>query len=478
MLRISSEVFGQLENNGIRYCHWKSNEHLLEGMNGVTDLDVLADISQKEQCEKVLHELRFLKVKAPVGNRYRYVDDWIGMDYDTGEMIHFHLHYRIVTGKQYRKEWVLPWSRLALKYRVKDDNLGVYVMNPNMEIIVLYTRIIMKTKYEEEKKDTINVPEEYIREIRYLKKITEKQEIRRFMKMMYKETDDVFEKCLFKESFAKEEYIKYKNYIWEKLKKFRTESNDKTCIMHYTIKYFQKFQKFLDNRNIPVITKKTPNKDGLLVAFIGADGAGKSTMTENIKTWLNWKIEVHKFYLGSGDGLKKPISYKIYSNSAIPVMVRQWAGAFFYIFMSGYLNRTLKRIKAYCKKGGIALVDRFPQVQYNGLNDGPKIKTNISGEYVPASIKRKFEKKEYADFKEAVKYQPDVVIILDISPEESVRRKHENTLAEMKRKIASLNNLKFEDSKVYHIDAVKNMNEEILEVKRIIWDELYQRQSL
>lgn len=476
MLEISRKVFSEFECSDIKYCHWKSNEHLEEGLNGITDLDILVDHNNKKKCENVLHRLKLLKVRAPLGNRYKYVDDWIGMDYDTGEMIHLHVHYRIVTGKQYRKEWVLPWSKMVLNNRVKNEKLNVYMTNPNMEIIILYVRILLKTKYNEEQNDIIEVPDDYIREIRYLKKVTDEKQIDIFLKKMLK--GSAFKKCLFKESFTNKEYLHYKEVLNSLLGKYRIESENQTFIRHNMLKSLVCIGQNLKKKNIPVITKKCPNERGLIIAFIGTDGAGKSTMTKNIRLWLSWKIEVFQFYLGSGDGLKKPLSYKIYTDENIPRALRQWAGAAFYFYMSVYVKRKTRQTDSYRQHGGIAVLDRFPQLQFKGVNDGPKIESNIEKAYFPDFLIKRIIKREEENIEKAIQVIPDIVFKLEISPEEAVRRKNENTLAEMKRKVALIEKIEFEGSKVYKIDASQNMNQEMLEVKRIIWNEIYQRQLL
>src|SRR6185295_15909928 len=41
---------------------------------------------------------------------------------------------------------------------------------------------------------------------------------------------------------------------------------------------------------------------GVLVALVGSDGSGKSTLTKDLSAWLSWKIDVLPLYFGSGDG--------------------------------------------------------------------------------------------------------------------------------------------------------------------------------
>ena len=40
-LKISLKLFGQLEDRGVKHCHWKSNQHLDAALAGLTDIDML-----------------------------------------------------------------------------------------------------------------------------------------------------------------------------------------------------------------------------------------------------------------------------------------------------------------------------------------------------------------------------------------------------------------------------------------------------
>jgi ABC-type lipoprotein export system ATPase subunit len=38
---------------------------------------------------------------------------------------------------------------------------------------------------------------------------------------------------------------------------------------------------------------------GLTIAVIGADGSGKSTIVNELRNWLSWRLTVHTYYMGS-----------------------------------------------------------------------------------------------------------------------------------------------------------------------------------
>jgi len=57
-----SKLFHSLNNIGINYCHWKSNAHLHDALNGNTDLDILVELNDKYKFEGILKEYNTIQV--------------------------------------------------------------------------------------------------------------------------------------------------------------------------------------------------------------------------------------------------------------------------------------------------------------------------------------------------------------------------------------------------------------------------------
>ena len=60
-LEIVSRFVDLLDLLAIKYCHWKSNEHLIPAIKGDTDLDILFDNNQKKTVEKALYNAKFIR---------------------------------------------------------------------------------------------------------------------------------------------------------------------------------------------------------------------------------------------------------------------------------------------------------------------------------------------------------------------------------------------------------------------------------
>ena len=219
----------------------------------------------------------------------------------------------------------------------------------------------------------------------------------------------------------------------------------------------------------------------MTIAFIGQDGAGKSTVTQHINEWLSWKLNAKRLYLGSGDhymSWQKKLLKKLSKKKAgLPInILRGLLSISNHIRIAKKTHKTLRNAKKMTENGGIALFDRYPQLAHHGINDGPKIRhsltKNLSNPIMRFFILRGAAKEESL-LKKAIQYTPDIVIKLILSPEESIRRKPEENLELVRRKHEIIKELTFEGAQIYTIDATMDFEEEIRTIKSIIWDNLY-----
>lgn len=121
-------------------------------------------------------------------------------------------------------------------------------------------------------------------------------------------------------------------------------------------------------------------------------------------------------------------------------------------------------------KGGIAITDRYPQLQFSGINDGVHI-LDVGVGFL-SRINRMLQKREMNLISEACRYSPDVVIKLDIPFDVSRARKHDSTDESIKQKINIIKSLNYVGANEYVVDNTGELEKTILEVKKIIWKEM------
>jgi len=63
-----------LGQRGLRFVHWKSNNHLAEALAGATDIDMFADPRQRDEVRACLSDMNCLEVVSRPWGRYDGVE--------------------------------------------------------------------------------------------------------------------------------------------------------------------------------------------------------------------------------------------------------------------------------------------------------------------------------------------------------------------------------------------------------------------
>jgi hypothetical protein len=103
-----SRFVALLDDRGVVYCHWKSNNALDRSAQGLNDLDLLVSRSCADGFASALRECGFKEACAKPRLRLPGVLDFYGYDREIDRIIHAHVHYRLVIGHDYTKNYHLP----------------------------------------------------------------------------------------------------------------------------------------------------------------------------------------------------------------------------------------------------------------------------------------------------------------------------------------------------------------------------------
>ena len=229
---------------------------------------------------------------------------------------------------------------------------------------------------------------------------------------------------------------------------------------------------------------------GILVAFMGADGSGKSTVVEAVSDRLARKVDVLRLYMGSGDGpvslLRSPLrplaravrharrsgdgggtgSPSTRHDSA-PIFAGRvlWA-----LTLSREKRQRLETAWRARNRGLIVVTDRYPQAQIPGFNDGPLLLARAEN---GGRLLRRAAAVEERAYLLAERQPPDLVVRLRISPEIAVARKPDMTRAEITRRDEAIGSMSWgEGTRVVDVDASQPLDDVIREVLLAIWGEI------
>ena len=483
-LALLRDLFARLHAASVRYCHWKSNEHLAASMRGVTDLDVLVDRADAAPLARVLAELNFKRFQVQPGLGYPGVEDYVGFDVDSGALVHFHLHYQLTLGEKFLKGYRLPWEKLVLATRIVDPHFGIYIAEPNLELLLLMVRATLKIRL----RDMVVALHRpffsgaWLRErgwlvarmeVRQLHQLAESllgpTAASRLVALVQEPTPTLRALRAFRMSIVPSisEYRLYEplDALW---RRWAREAI-------WTGRSLR--QKYLGGP--PRSTRRSPH-GGLVIAIVGPDGAGKTTVAATITKWLSREAAVLPLYGGSGTG---PIS--------LPRRVLEWlAGAsrgkrtaatapgrasplrrlgraLWALALARERAQWARRVRRARGLSIIVLSDRFPQSQFPGLNDGPHLAHWHDDRSV---LCRAAARLEAATFRAVERCPPDLVIRLRVSAHVALQRKPATPVVQLRRKIELATQIAYPaDTHVVDIGAESALEHVLLDVKRAVW---------
>ncbi|MBA1200194.1 hypothetical protein G7009_00025 [Pseudomonas capeferrum] len=206
---------------------------------------------------------------------------------------------------------------------------------------------------------------------------------------------------------------------------------------------------------------RAPARLAPLVAIVGPDGAGKTTTAHYLCSVI---ANSQYAYLGLGSGalgakirqlpLLGPIMERHLSAKArrartpgerIPGPV---TALVIYLFSRGRRSRFLRMLQA--REGGqMVICDRYPQVQFAGINDGPGLSAATARGWLTTWLAR-LERDLYTEMS---LFAPTLVIRLNVDAQTAWSRKPDHDLALIERKVATIASLTFSGTRVVEVDA-------------------------
>lgn len=490
MLKICELFFEELNRKGIDYCHWKSNQHLVEGLEGKTDLDILIDRDRYFEINQILFSLRFKRYETKSYLKYVSIEDFIGLDEHTGKLIHIHLHYELRTGKKFIKEYHLSFENYIYNNRVFDSKYKVSIINPNIEIILLLVRHIIKNDGILFKKNNLNGG--FRIEFNWLLSKISTEEV--YKHSIYLFGEDFAESIIefIKNNTDIKLYNRLKKDVLIQADKYRTSHKAASNILYLCKKLEAGINVFLHKKcNLPNPYRRVNPNGGRAVVFVGVDGSGKSTLTSAIRKWLTWKVDVFSIYFGSGVGKSSIYRYPLlklgklikrtktltkpgilkesndFKKEKRKSAVYRFCRFIWAISLAHEKKSKFRQLQNAKSKGLYVICDRYPQYQIMNFNDGP-----LLSEYLLSKnfILRKIANWEFCVYKLSEIYPPDIVIRLNISDEIAFERKPDMSIDVISKKNNAIKKITYgKNTKVYEIDTSEDINVVLLKIKKILW---------
>jgi thymidylate kinase len=143
------------------------------------------------------------------------------------------------------------------------------------------------------------------------------------------------------------------------------------------------------------------------------------------------------------------------------------------LVLSAFLLRRTNRFRlmlALRRRGRIIITDRYPQLEISGC-DGPSLSVTATGN----AIVRWLARRELAAFAWMTRYQPDLVLRLNVDLDTAFARKPDHLREGLARKVGRYPLLKFNAAPIVDIDANQPLDDVVAAAKEAVSRTLTER---
>lgn len=209
---------------------------------------------------------------------------------------------------------------------------------------------------------------------------------------------------------------------------------------------------------------RTKPRFGHLIALVGCDGSGKSTLSHDLVRLFSRNRKTTYGYLGLGSGdlgrrigkwpvigkwLEKKLTHKAKKTRTkgekIPGLI---TASVVFVFSLLRFAR-FKHVKHAVESGDLVITDRYPQCEIPGHCDGP----GLSAAKTNNPLIRILARIELSLYQRMADFKPDLILLLDIDAETALARKPDHDLEALQTKIEIMPRLTFNDAPKKIINA-------------------------
>lgn len=221
----------------------------------------------------------------------------------------------------------------------------------------------------------------------------------------------------------------------------------------------------LQTQTVKSTTAPQPNYIPGLIAVVGCDGTGKSTLTNDLVKSLQQHWQTERRYLGllsgeDGDKIKRLplvgvwLERRLAAKSSKTQSMKTkspalWAAVIMYCFSLRRMAN-LRKVQRLAQSCVLVVSDRFPQAEISGFYyDGP----GIGVERATGKISRFLAQRERCLYQKMAQYRPELIIRLGIDIDTAISRKPDHDYAELQDKIGVMSTIGYNGTKILEIDS-------------------------
>jgi thymidylate kinase len=480
----------------IVYSHWKSNVNLAQATAGKMDLDLLVDRKSLPQALAILSHLGFKAAVARWGANPPSIRHYYGLDPATKQLIHVHLFSRVLTGESYVKSHVFPFEAMLLENVTYADKIRV--TSKSAELVLFTLRMFVKYGSLFDLVSLRRKSESLRVEVRWLQDGGDLCESLSLLRQHCPVIDEgLFVKCV--ETLRGDSPLITRMILAQQVRRRLTVYVKHTFfkrLLAYSQVLWAEVQRRLGTKR----KNKVLRAGGSVIAFVGADATGKSTLVTQTGRWLGDTFTLTIIHTGkppsswltapvnialalvrrliSLQGINRPksqassnhsnpASHKFKGLSSLPFALRA-------ITLAWDRQRLILKARRRVAEGEIIVCDRYPS-RIIGAMDSPRLEEEPLKAGPVATVYNRLARLEKQLYQQIP--PPDIVLKLKVSLETAKKRNRDRSEQDGDAYLEARHHQSQDwhmpgTRYVYDIDTEQTLEETICRVKQAIWESL------
>jgi thymidylate kinase len=430
-----------LDDEGIAYCHWKSNEALDRSASGENDLDLLVARPDTERFEEVLRRLGFRDALLPSWKELPGVYHTYGLDRGSGTFVHIHAHYQLVIGDDMTKNVHLPVETAYLASATQADPFMVPA--PEFELGLFLVRMALKhCPWDAFITLQSSLSKSERRELDDLLARVELDEVWSLMATHLPYIDrDLWTRLLRASTEGASVWFRIRTAA--RLGRALSGLGRRPRAVDTYLKMWRRVRTLVRRkvaRRGPILHRLAAG--GAVVGIVGSDGAGKSTVVADLMSWLSSEnLAATTVHMGkpprslastvlkgamklAASVRRRPTSSASSLRSSLTredrsMGVRERARLRWEVMTARDRYRTYRRVRRLASNGTVVLCDRFPLPGVVRMDGAVTARLTDPARFGRSVVRLAARERWY--------YQrigdPDILVVLRVHPDLAVERK-------------------------------------------------------
>lgn len=486
-LSLVEELCRVLAARGIAYCHWKSNEAIDRSASGDNDLDLLISREHATHFTEIVHALGFKQARQRPFKEVPSVLHFIGVDSETGKFVDIHAHYQLVVGDDMTKNHRLP---IESAYLASSRQGALFRLPaPEFELAALVIRLVLKHATWDAVltlQGALEASER--REVAYLASQVEWDTVAAVVQehLPFLERE-LWDRCV---SWVTREQPRREGLgIARDLGHALSAHTREPWLPDLSLKIYRRGKLFARRRVLRLPSERSRlESGGAVIAFVGGDGAGKSTAVDTTAAWLSQVFTTRTIHLGKPPqgalslasralwGLTHPMRSESTTGSAELELARsEPLGGRGVARLAWEVLTARDRYRAYvltrrsAMSGGLVVCDRFPLPGVMHMDGAVSSRIPLADSSSrPVRLLAERERHYYRNV-----LAPDILVVLRVHPDVAVERKRDVEREDFVRpRVEEVWGIEWADTHAVVIDANQPREKVLADVKSAIWSRL------